>query len=127
MFDRRRDYAFPFRVDPASAQIAASSYEAHVEEMLIQLLLTSPGERVNLPEFGCGLRQLVFAPHGPALDASTKMLVQRAIATWLGDQVRLVDVTVSSPGGDADAIEVLVRYELIETRSQRGVTILVTP
>ncbi len=67
----RQDYAFPFRIDPTSRQAAQSGYEAHVAQMIRQVLLTTPGERVNLLEFGCGLRQLLFAPHSDALDATT--------------------------------------------------------
>ena len=53
----RRDYAFPFRIDGGSQQTAQSPYAAHVEQMIRQLLLTTPGERVDLPQFGCGLRR----------------------------------------------------------------------
>jgi len=67
----RHDYAFPFRIDPASRQAAQTNYPTHVDQMIRQVLLTSPGERIDLPEFGCGLRQLIFAPHSSALDAPT--------------------------------------------------------
>jgi phage baseplate assembly protein W len=43
--------------------------------MIRQVLLTSPGERIDLPEFGCGLRQLIFAPHSSALDSTTNLIV----------------------------------------------------
>ncbi len=56
----RHDYAFPFRIDPVSHQAARTSYETHVDQMIRQVLLTSPGERADLPEFGCGLRRLLF-------------------------------------------------------------------
>ena len=79
----RRDYAFPFRIDSASLQGAQSAYEAHVNQMVRELLLTAPGERVCLPEFGCGLRQLLFAPLSSAVAATTKLLVQDAINRWL--------------------------------------------
>ena len=58
----RQDYAFPFQIDTASQQTAQAGYSAHVDQMIRQLLLTDPGERVDLPQFGCGLRSLVFAP-----------------------------------------------------------------
>ena len=71
----RQDFAFPFRVDAASQQTAQTSYPCHVDQMVRQLLLTSPGERVNLPQFGCGLRSLVFAPNSDALVATVKLRV----------------------------------------------------
>ena len=59
----RYDYAYPFRIDPLSGQGMQTEYASHVDQMIRQVLLTSPGERIDLPEFGCGLRQLIFAPH----------------------------------------------------------------
>ena len=53
----RRDYAYPLRIDGGSQQAAQAPYAAHVEQMIEQVLLTSPGERVDLPQFGCGLRR----------------------------------------------------------------------
>ena len=63
----RHDYAFPFRIAPGASRSAEAGYPDHVDQLLRQLLLTSPGERTCLPEFGCGLRQLVFAPQSDAL------------------------------------------------------------
>src|SRR5262245_38395991 len=93
---QRPDYAFPFRIDGASRQAQQTHYAAHVAQMIRQVLLTSPGERADLPEFGCGLRQLIFAPNSDALRASTKVLVLQALDRWLSEQVTVTDVNVSS-------------------------------
>jgi phage baseplate assembly protein W len=111
----RHDYAFPFRIDLASGQAAQSAYAAHVDQMIRQVLLTSPGERADLVEFGCGLRQLIFAPHSEALDATTKLVVTQALDRWLGDQIQLKDVKVS-PGDDDSQLLVQIEYILIETQ-----------
>ena len=66
----RVDYSFPLRLDGTSQRAAQTSYGVHVEQMIAQILLTTPGERVDLPQFGCGLRQLVFAPIGDSLVAT---------------------------------------------------------
>src|SRR5512134_1247724 len=93
----RHDYAFPFRIDPASGQAAQTNYAAHVAQMIRQVLLTSPGERADLPEFGCGLRQLIFAPHSEALDATTQLVVQQALNRWLAGQIQVKKVKVLTP------------------------------
>lgn len=49
----RTDYAFPFRIDPVSGQALQTPYAAHVDQMIRQVLLTAPGERADLPQFGC--------------------------------------------------------------------------
>jgi Bacteriophage baseplate protein W len=120
----RQDYAFPFQIDAASQQTAQASYPAHVDQMVRQLLLTSPGERVNRPQFGCGLRSLVFAPNSDALAATVKLRVIQGLNQWLAGVVAVVDVTV---GGSADpgTLEVTVTYTLVETQATRAVTVTV--
>src|SRR5450755_2312929 len=112
----RTDYAFPFRIDAASHQGAQTNYEAHVDQMIRQVLLTAPGERADLPEFGCGLRQLIFAPHSSALDASTKVLVLQALNRWLSSQVQVTEVNVAS-GTDEAELRIEIKYVLIDTQT----------
>jgi phage baseplate assembly protein W len=122
----RGDYAFPFRIDPASGQAAQSPYATHVDEMIRQVLLTTPGERADLPSFGCGLRQLLFAPNSSALQATTRILVQQSLTKWLRNQIQVQKVTVSSgEGGDDSQLLVQIQYTLIETQSQQTTQVLV--
>jgi phage baseplate assembly protein W len=118
---RRADYAYPFRIDAGSQQAAQSpSYDKHVEEMLRQLLLTAPGERICLPEFGCGLRQLVFAPQSEALVATVRIQIRQAVERWLAGIVELGDVDVLSgavtPGAiDEGELLVTIGYTVVDT------------
>ena len=129
----RQDYAFPFRIDAASRQAAQTNYAAHVQQMIRQVLLTTPGERVNLPEFGCGLRQLLFAPHSEALDTTTKMIVSQALNRWLAGQIDVKAVKVSPPGTtteqgellDQSQLLILIEYVLIETQSNQRLEVRV--
>lgn len=123
---QRTDYAFPFRIDPTSRQAAQSPYARHVDEMIQQILLTTPGERADLPEFGCGLRQLLFAPNADALESTTQLMVQHSLAQWLGDQITVQEVSVTpGPGGDYSQLLVQVVYLLTETRSLQQTLLLV--
>ena len=124
----RHDYAFPFRIDPASKQAQHAAYEAHVEQMVIQLLLTSPGERADLPEFGCGLRALLFAPNSDALSATAQMLVQQSLTRWLSDHLTLQSVEVLLPSETPEENQILLRisYVLLSTRTDQVVDVLVT-
>jgi len=119
----RTDFAFPFRIDAASGQAAQSSYQDHVDQMIRQVLLTDPGERVCLPTFGAGLRRLLFAPITAQLQASAQMMVTQALNAWLGNQITLqkvtVDTPVSSPGLPDGTIVITIAYVLIETQSVR--------
>jgi phage baseplate assembly protein W len=122
----RHDYAYPFRIDSLSGQAAQSAYGTHVDQMIRQILLTSPGERIDLPEFGCGLRQLLFAPDSDALQATTQLLVLRSLNDWLSDQITVTKVSVSpGPGGDYSEISIQIQYVLIETQTQQVTQITV--
>jgi phage baseplate assembly protein W len=86
---------FPFDFD-GGGRAARTDPDDHVRDMIYQLLFTSPGERVNLPDFGCGLLQMVFMPNSEALAAATQLLVQGALQQWLGDVIAVQQLHVSS-------------------------------
>jgi phage baseplate assembly protein W len=124
----RRDFRYPFAIDPASGQAAQADYASHVEQMVQQVLLTDPGERVCLPTFGAGLRRLLFAPVNSSLAATTKLIVTQALNQWLGNQISIRDVKVQTQAGSAGgpaagpplpdgAIQIQVTYVLIETQT----------
>jgi phage baseplate assembly protein W len=118
----RQDYAFPFRIDPTSQQTAQIGYSAHVDQMVRQVLLTTPGERVDLPQFGCGLRALVFGPSSDALAATVKLRVIQGLGQWLAGIVNVVDVIVAGAiaAGEPGTIEVTVTYTVVETQTNQS-------
>jgi uncharacterized protein len=120
----RHDYTFPFRIDPASGQAARTGYDSHVEQMIRQVLLTSPGERVDLPEFGCGVRQLIFAPNSDALAATTQLIVLQSLNKWLGAQIQVQNVKVTRP--EPAELHIDIEYLLIETQARRSLALKVT-
>lgn len=120
----RDDIAFPFAIDAASGQAARASYQAHIDQMIRQILLTDPGERVCLPTFGAGLRRLLFAPMNDSLSATTKIIVTQALNQWMGGQITVQDVTVVPPGTimggpllPDGAIVIQIQYVLVETQT----------
>ena len=86
---------FPFHFD-GRGKTAATGDADHIRDMIEQLLFTSPGERVNRPDFGSGLLQLIFAPNSPELAATVQFTLQAALQTWLGDVIELRDLVVTS-------------------------------
>jgi phage baseplate assembly protein W len=85
---------YPFHFDD-KGRTAATSDNDHIRDMIEQILFTSPGERVNRPDFGSGLMQMVFAPNSPELAAALQFTLQAALDRWLGDiiEVRALGVT----------------------------------
>lgn len=83
----------PFHVD-ARGGSALTPLDEHVRDMIYEVLFTAPGERVNRPDFGCGIRQLVFMGNSDALAVATQFLVQGSLQRWLGDIIKLDKVSV---------------------------------
>lgn len=106
---------FPYRFD-ARGLTADADEDRHVRELIEQLLLTGPGERVMRPDFGSGLMQLVFAGNSPELAATTEFLIQGALQTWLGDVVAVEAVEVTSIDSTL-AVEVRYLNRRTQTRS----------
>ena len=123
----RSDYLFPFRIDPASGQAAQTNYQVHVDQMIREVLLTSLGERIDLPEFGCGLRQLIFAPHSSALDSATNLIVLQALNRWLAGVIKVRSVTVVPMAAldNPAQLEIQIQYTLLATQSNSQLDLLV--
>ena len=91
MSERWLDY--PWHVD-GCGRIAETSWDDHIWDLIYQVLFTAPGERVNRPDFGCGVSQLLFQGNSDALTTATQFLVQGALQRWLGDRIRIERVTI---------------------------------
>lgn len=88
-------YGSPFRVDPRG-RTAVVNTDEHVNDLIEAVLFTRPGERVNLPDFGCGLRQLLFAPNGELLASATEALAAAALNRWLADWIVVEKIEIEA-------------------------------
>lgn len=89
-------FPFPFRVNAGGSIGVDPDPDDELRGKIIQVLFTAPGERVNLPEFGCGLFNLVFDPANTVLLAAVEFTVGQALTRWLGDELVVAGVDVSS-------------------------------
>lgn len=105
----------PFHVD-GRGRSAEATEDAHIRQMIEQVLFTAPGERVNRPEFGTGLLQLVFAPNSPELGAATEFMVRGSLQQWLGEVIEVEAVDVET---EDSTLRVVVRYRVRRTREER--------
>jgi phage baseplate assembly protein W len=104
------DLAFPYHI----AGFGRTSTDSdHVRDLVYQVLFTAPGERVNRPDFGAGVGQLVFAPDGDETIAATQLLVQSALQQWLSELIQVEAVRVERRGG---ALEIVIQYVVHRTQ-----------
>src|SRR5690348_17897630 len=86
---------FPFAID-GRGRTATTGEDDHLRDLIYEVLFTSPGERVNRPDFGCGLRRLVFMPNSQPLAAATQVLVKSALQQWLQNEIQVEKVEVTA-------------------------------
>lgn len=113
-----RHLSFPFRIDNDGRAAQVQTLEEHVRDELIQLILTNPGERLFLSEFGGGARRLVFENIGEIEAGVIKAKMSQAIASWLGERLAIEDLTISVESG---LIEVEIKYRILGTEDTRVV------
>lgn len=111
-----RHLAFPFRIGDDGRPVAVQSREEHVRDELLQLILTSLGERAFVPEFGTNVRRLTFENLDQATQSLTKATITQALRRWLGGRVEVeeLEVTVSE-----STLVVELRYRLAGAADSR--------
>ncbi len=109
---------FPFGID-ARGLTATTDDDDHIRDLIRLVLFTAPGERVNRPDFGCGLKQLVFAPASDSLAAATEQLVHGSLIRWLDPVISVEKVEVLV---DESTLEVTVVYARRDTRVRATAT-----
>lgn len=95
---------------------AETDDNTHIRDLIEQVLFTAPGERVNRPDFGSGLLQLVFQPNSNELVTTTQYLVQGALNQWLGDLIEVNDVEVIR---EDSLLQVTVVYTVLKNQQQQ--------
>ena len=100
-----------------------TDYARHVEQMIRQVLFTSPGERINRPGFGAGLRRQLFGPLSPQLATLTETLVRQALEEWLAAFLRVDEVRTEAA---RDTLHVAIVYTLLKRNERRYLNVEVT-
>lgn len=101
--------AFPLRIDASAPRLASRS--EHIRGQIEQVLFTLPGERVFRPEFGAGVKALVFEPNDTPLWQITKRRLLASLADALQGEVDAKSLEVDVSGGDA-ALTISIAYTL---------------
>jgi phage baseplate assembly protein W len=113
---------FPYQID-AAGRTATTDLAAYVNNLVLLVLETDPGERVNLPTFGAGLKSLVFAGMDKGLASAAESLVRSKLMQFLGDAININTLTVTLR---EEQVEVDLTYFVAHTR-QPGATTVTLP
>jgi hypothetical protein len=110
---------FPLDFD-SRGRTATTSEANHIRDMIEQLIFTNPGERVNRPDFGSGLLQLIFAPNSPELAATVQFTLQAALQRWLGDVIDVRDLKVEAVDS---TLTIDLKYSIRRTGEEQVATL----
>jgi hypothetical protein len=111
-------FDFPYQID-GRRHTAETDEDDHIRDLIYQVLFTNPGERVNRPDFGCGIGQIVFMPNSGALAAATQFLVQGALTRWLDPLIAVQRVEVVAVDNAFTVAVVFTKRSTGEQRDER--------
>lgn len=115
---------YPIGTDKGLGRLSVEeNYAEHVEQMIKQVLFTNPGERINRPDFGCGIRRMVFAPNSEVSASLTQVTVYQALVKWMGT---LIDVSKVEVEAKNEVLEVKIAYMLKARQERRYLNLEVT-
>jgi phage baseplate assembly protein W len=113
-----RHMKFPFRIAADGRSASPENLDEHVKGEIIQLLLTNPGERPFLPDFGGGVRRLVFEGNDEVTRGMAKAVISQSISYWLQQRIRLLAINVDS---DDSILKVDVSYQVVASGEEKQI------
>jgi len=115
---------FPFAIDAQLGRLAEEGdYDAYIEQLIRQVLFTSQGERINRPDFGAGVKRLVFAPNSLATASLAQTIIFQALTNFLGTLIRTDSVTAEAVD---EQLNITIVYTILLKREQRFLNVEVT-
>ncbi len=102
----------PYRIDGTGRTATTGDFGRHARDMIEAVLFTAPGERINRPDFGSGLSELLFDSNNPALETAADFLIRSAIQKHLSDILTVTELTLQRAEG---VVEITLSYVLRET------------
>jgi uncharacterized protein len=115
MTDQTRDFLgvgwkFPLQVTPGG-KIAQARYEQRIEESIYLILSTAKGERVMLPDFGCGIHDLVFAPNNAGTVAMVTQTVRKALVAY-EHRIDVLEINVETAPQEPNLLLIRINYRI---------------
>ncbi len=121
------DASLPFRRDSGTGHATHDTLAQAVHQDLKILLLTSPGERVMDPLFGCGLKNYLFETLNPSTLGAIEARIKQQVKKYLPFiQIKSVNFASahSSAGGtvvtdmDPNNVSIQISYSFGHNRSE---------
>ena len=105
---------FPYHFDGRD-RTAGTDMADHIRDLIEQILFTTPGERVNRPDFGAGILQLVFAPASTEVAATAEFMIRGALQQHLGQVIAVEDV---SSRAEDSTMRITIAYRILRNNTK---------
>lgn len=113
-----RGWVFPPRIGPQGG-VALTSDRSELEQAIQIILITSPGQRVMRPTFGCRLHDLVFAPNNSYTAAKARRYVEEALGMW-EPRINVIQVDVRPDPDEGNRLLIHIQYEVKANHDKRS-------
>ena len=115
---------YPVGIDEGMATLLEeANFSRHVDQLIRQVLFTNPGERINRPDFGCGLRRMVFSPNSDVSANLAQVIINQSLEKWLGTLIDVLDVKTLA---NNETLEIKIVYNLKARQERRYLNLEVT-
>jgi Bacteriophage baseplate protein W len=111
-------WKFPLQITPTGG-IATASAEQRIEESILIIMSTARKERLMLPDFGCGIHDLVFSSNDSSTVSRIVDAVRRSLVTY-EPRVDVLDVSAETSEGEPNLLLIRVDYRIRDTNSMKN-------
>jgi hypothetical protein len=114
-----RGWRFPVAVN-LTGGVSTSGYEENIRESIFVILGTAPGERLNRPQFGCRVHDLMFAPNNAVTAALAEHYCEEALYKF-EPRIDDVDVSAKPNSSESNRLDIRISYFIAETNDERNI------
>ena len=108
---------YPFAINSHVGRLRQEpDYNAYIVQLIKQVIFTGSGERINRPQFGAGVRRLLFAPNSIGTASLAQTIIYQALNTWLGTLIRVDQIEVSA---ENEKLLININYTVLQKGEQR--------
>ena len=111
-------WRFPLQVTP-EGRIAQARYEQRIEESIVLILSTAPGERPMLPDFGCGIHDLVYAPNNLSTASLAAHFCIEALGKW-EPRIEEIEAHAEPSEDEPNRLDINIKYKVRATNTSRN-------
>ena len=115
---------YPFAINPAIGRLKQEpDYDEYVRQLIKQVIFTAPGERINRPQFGGGVRRLIFAPNNLTGASLARTLIYQSLTNWLSSLIKVNDVVTTN---EEEKLLITIDYTVLQRNERRYLNLEVT-